>query len=92
MEIWDLQQLPDFEAIEEPEPTLSIEKPEETSKETKKYIYDPSIGFNEEEIGYLQSNNLPLPNELVKTSDYEGVLVDVKVLRDKSYQSLYKLG
>lgn len=54
----------------------------------EKFIYDTSIGFNDEEINYLQSNGLPSPQDLVKTTDYEGVSEDIKILRKKSYQNL----
>lgn len=91
----DKGELSRFEASDAPEPLPlpAIEEPEaSSSKETETFIYDPSTGFNDEEINYLQSNSLPLPQDLVKTSDYEGVLDDVKILGDKSYRYLYNLG
>ena len=91
----DKGELPRFQASDAPEPLPlpAIEEPEaSSSKETETFIYDPSTGFNNEEINYLQSNSLPLPQDLVKTSDYEGVLDDVKILGDKSYRYLYNLG
>ena len=73
----DMTELPRFEAIDGPEPLLQEAIKEPKAKE--KFTCDTSIGFDEADINFLYENKLPLPQDLPKEEDYDGLLDDIDI-------------
>ena len=53
----DLAQLPGFEAIDGPKEDEDDDEYEDGEGEEEKFTYDPQIGFDKEDIDFLNENS-----------------------------------